>query len=179
MALLKRSIAGLLIALLAMPALAASVQLAEQKIKAGMIYNFLKYAEWPAAGTSTPMRVCIVGSDPLQGNLKPMVGRSVNQRKIAVVDVDAAEAAGSCDMLMVGKGAPWPVLRQAIAGKPILTVSDDINFIKQGGMFAFGRTHDRITVTLNMDAAEAAQLQMQPRLLNLVTVVRAGTAGGQ
>lgn len=178
MALLKRSItAGLLALTFAASAQAANIQLAEQKIKAGMIYNFLKYTDWPAANATAPMRVCIFGDDPLGGNLKPMQGRTVNQRPIAVQAIAAANDAASCDILLVGAQgqSQWPALRAAIANRPIMTIGEGTDFIRQGGMLAFGHKENRIAVTLNMDAAETAQLNVQPRLLNLVSVTRGGS----
>src|SRR5262245_56282381 len=57
----------------ALPAYAAeNLQLVEQQIKAGMLYNFLKYTEWPAGRMPTPgeqVVVCVLGSDPFGGHL--------------------------------------------------------------------------------------------------------------
>src|ERR1700727_4087367 len=59
-----------------------NLQLYEQQIKVGLLYNFLKYTEWPVQHSS--MAICVLGEDPFEGYLKPMAGRSVNQREITI-----------------------------------------------------------------------------------------------
>jgi hypothetical protein len=171
----------LLFALMAGPALAQGIALAEQKIKVGMLYNFLKYTDWPAVDASAPMVVCLFGGDPFDGNLQPMEGRSVNLRVIQVRGMDdPAAAASQCHLIVVdAQSGNWPALHTALHGKPVMTVSDDAQFIEQGGMIQFGHQGNRITVSLNKDTVEASHLRIEPRLLNLVTVVHATAQEGR
>lgn len=182
MAFLMRRIAvmALLAALFAPPVAAQHIVLAEQKIKAGMLYNFLKYTDWPAADAKEAMVICLYGGDPFDGNLAPLEGRSVNLRTVHVrAQDDPTAAAAQCHLIVIGDTDRWPSLRAALAGKHVLTVSDDRRFLQQGGMIAFGHDGNRILVTLNMDAVEASRLSVEQRLLKLVTVVRSGTGEGR
>src|SRR5688572_16690608 len=75
------------------------LELYEQEIKAGLLYNFLKYTNWPAAEKSTStMSVCIFGEDPFSGYLRPMEGRSVNQRVIKIISIHASSEVDKCNM---------------------------------------------------------------------------------
>jgi hypothetical protein len=172
--LMRRTAMLLACLLVAGPAMAQSLQLAEQKIKAGMVYNFLKYTDWPAVDGAAPMRVCLYGGDPFDGNLQPMQGRSVNQRPIVLQHIKDASEAASCQMLILdsARNGDWPELRTALTGKPVLTVSDSEDFTDAGGMIAFSHRDNRIQVLLSMDAVNAAQLHVEERLLNLVTLTR-------
>jgi hypothetical protein len=155
-----------------------TLKLGEQQIKAGLLYNFLKYTQWPAASfaQSASVNVCIFGGDPFGGSLKPMEGRSVNQREIAVRQVSEAREIDGCHLLFVNAGQKehWPALRTYLAGKNILTVSDFDDFSSSGGMIEFGRKDHHITASLNIDAVAAAGLRVEDRLLRLVTVVQGG-----
>ena len=70
---MKRGI-YLILALLSMLLASGSVsaQMDEYSIKAGYLYNFSKYVQWPE-GTfptpETPFVICIVGEDPFGGRL--------------------------------------------------------------------------------------------------------------
>lgn len=161
-------------AILVCCATAASAQglpLAEQKIKAGMLYNFMKYTDWPTADAGKPMAICLLGKDLFDGNLAPLEGRSVNQRLITIRRVNAGEAA-SCQVLVVGNDAQeeWPSLRDALKTLPTMTVGEGAEFTRDGGMFAFTQSSGRITVLMNQAVVTQAKLSVQQRLLNLVTV---------
>jgi len=155
------------------------LQLQEQQIKAGLLYNFLKYTNFPAASFTNAniITVCIFGDDPFSGNLQPIAGRTVNQREIALRTIHDISAAGNCQLLFVNEEekSRWPQLRAALAGKNVLTVSDFENFATQGGMIEFGHADNHIHVNLNIDALTSAGLRVEDRLLRLVTVVHGGS----
>src|ERR1044071_1171387 len=100
-----------------------NVQLIEQKIKAGLIYNFLKYTQWPAGSRQTtgPILVCAWGGDSFDGNLQPMAGRTVNERSIEIRDVHAAADLAPCALLVFNgsKKAEWPQLKAALGAQSI------------------------------------------------------------
>ncbi|QGZ93421.1 YfiR family protein [Terricaulis silvestris] len=152
-----------------------SVRLAEQDIKAGLLYNFLRYTEWPQPTASgAAMVVCIYGRDPFSGRLASMSGRTVNQRTIEVRVLREAAQANACSLLFVSadERSNWPRLRSQLGERGVLTVSDYDGFARSGGMIEFTRINNRIGVRVNIEAAEAANLSVQDRLLRLARVVR-------
>jgi len=183
---MTRSARLLLVAALAATSLAPAraddnVQLIEQKIKAGLIYNFLKYTQWPQSSRQTqgPVVVCMFGGDAFDGSLQPMAGRTVNERTIEVRDIANAADAASCALLIINsaKRSDWPHLRTVLTGQSIMTVSDFDGFVAAGGMIEFTHADNRVTVTINTDAVAATHLVVQDRLLKLASAVRAGTGG--
>jgi hypothetical protein len=153
---------------------AENVQLVEQKIKAGLIYNFLKYTTWPGVPDHAPLVVCLLGGDPFEGHLNPLAGRTVNQHTIEVRSLKSAAESSACLILIIhqSEGASWPQLRKTLAGTDILTVSDVNGFAQAGGMIEFARADERITVKVNVDAIGATRLRVQDRLLKLASIVR-------
>jgi hypothetical protein len=149
-----------------------SIQLVEQEIKAGLLYNFLKYTEWPpdaAPGLNAPMVVCLFGGDPFDGRLQPMVGRTVKQHVIALREVHGVDELGMCSLVFVDAdaNAQWPQLRKALAEKAMLTVSDFPGFADSGGMIEFTRIKNRISIKVDTGAVMAAHLEVQDRLQRL------------
>ncbi len=171
----------LLQAELAAPGRAAeSLQMAEHKIKAGLIYNLLKYVDWPqksAAASASTATVCVFGDDPFDGSLEPMIGRTVNQRRIALRRIDEIHDTQHCDLLFVNASERqrWTQLAAFLAGKSVLTVSDFEEFAGSGGMVEFGRKDQQIDVSIDMEAVTAAGLHVQDRLLKLAHVVAAAS----
>lgn len=153
----------------------AELELAEQKIKAGLIYNFLKYTVWPSQ--TAMLSVCIFGDDDFKTALEPMKSRSVNQKQINVRSIQQAQEAGSCQLLFIGREETphWPSLRDELSGKSVLTVSDQDGFLEDGGMIELGHHNNRIDVRVDTKTLNAANLEVQDRLLKLVTVMKSDT----
>lgn len=149
-----------------------NVRLAEQDIKAGLLYNFLRYTEWPARSPEARV-VCVYGRDPFGGRLTPMSGRTVNGQAIRIRFVDAQGQMDGCSMLFVNaeERAAWPSLRSQLARRNVLTVSDYEGFARSGGMIEFTRANNRVGVRVNLGAAQAANLVVQDRLLRLASLV--------
>lgn len=174
-----RDVLALLIACAALVAplrAADNVELVEQKIKAGLLYNFLKYTEWPpasAAQTGNEIVVCLYGGDAFDGHLTPMAGRTVNQKPITLRTIDKIADAGSCALVFVRATEKdnWPALQKSLTSKHALTVSDFEGFAAAGGMIEFARAESRIEVKLNVDAVSAANLKVSDRMLKLASVV--------
>ena len=187
MAFVRRSAPGFLALLVAaaltLPASATeNVQLIEQKIKAGLLYNFLKYTQWPAGSgsqTTSPLTVCLFGGDPFDGHLKPMAGRTVNQRVIEIRSLQTADDTAVCSLIFIRSSEKsfWPQLQKRLVGKDVLTVSDFEGFAAAGGMIEFMQIDNRIGVNVNTDAIATTHLEVQDRLLKLASTVRAGAAG--
>ena len=169
----RKHLLPLLILLWPLAAARADLMLHEQEIKAGMLYNFLKYTDWPASDPSATRIVCVVGGDPFDGHLKPMAGRTVNQHEIVLKQIKGAKDIDSCHLLFIGARDKnrWPELRAAASGKNALTVGDFPGFADNGGMIEFGRDGSRIRVTLDIKALQDAGLRVQDRLLRLVNVI--------
>jgi len=171
------SLIGLIVAAaIALPVYAAeNLQLVEQQIKAGLLYNFLKYTEWPEdqAPMSREAVVCLLGGDPFGGHLQPMAGRTVNQQVIGIKSVPEVAEIENCSLLVVhsDQQSNWPNLQRMLAGHSVLTVSDMPGFATSGGMIEFTRTDNRIGVTINTDTVTAAHLVVQERLLRLARTV--------
>jgi hypothetical protein len=149
-----------------------SANLVEQDIKAGLLYNFLRYTQWPQSQSA--MVVCVYGRDPFNGRLAQMSGRTVNQRNIEVRSVRDERETDGCSLLFLPavEHAYWPRLHAHLERHNVLTVSDFDGFARSGGMIEFTRANNHIGIRVNVDAAEAADLVMQDRLLRLASLVR-------
>lgn len=151
-----------------------SIHLVEQEIKAGLLYNFMKYTDWPADEAQeprAPMVVCLFGGDPFNGRLQSMAGRTVNSHVIALRELHTTDELEKCSLVFVHADAKrqWPQLRAALAEKAMLTVSDFPGFANSGGMIEFTRIENRIGVKVGTVAMMAAHLQVEDRLLKLTS----------
>lgn len=181
MELLKRTI-GLLGMLALCGATAApayadgQLLLLEQKIKAGLLYNFIKHTSWPTApenaDESRPITVCIYGEDDFVDYLLPMEGRTVNQRKLFLQKINTIPEAERCDIVFVTEQERenWAEMRRFLQTRNILTISDFPEFARSGGMIEFREKDKHIGAIFNLEAFGNAGLNVSPSLLNLTGV---------
>lgn len=148
---------------------ATPLQLQEQKIKAGLVYNFLKYTAWRGKEGDN-IQVCIIGRDPFDGYLTPLQGKTAQQQSIHIIYLNENSAIESCHVGIIGEGinVALPALLNRLHSHNILTVSDIRGFTNQGGMIELSTGRDRrIHMYVNKGAIDAAGLEISERLLKL------------
>src|SRR5687767_2182135 len=108
---------------------------AEYKVKAGFLYHFVKYIEWPASAQG-PLNICIAGRNPLGTILEETIkGESVGGRPLATRVI--LEPESGCDVIFVPSGSATSAYLRGAAGTPTLTVGENSAFAELGGMITF------------------------------------------
>jgi hypothetical protein len=72
-----------------------------------------------------------------------------------------------------GLGVPIPTALDALRGKPVLTVSPATDFLAQGGLVQLYRADSHLRFDIAAEAARAAGLNLNSRLLALARPVPA------
>lgn len=150
----------------------------EAAVKAAFVFNFARFAEWPPSAASAPrgpgFNLCTTGQDPALARALDALGRrAVQNRPVRLLHQVRAEDLKLCHLLYVGAddAARLPALQAALAGQPVLTVSDLPGFARRGGMVGLLRVGDKLRFALNRDAAQAAGLKLSVNLLTLAVEV--------
>lgn len=153
-------------------------ELNEQKIKAGLVYNFLKYTSWPVSSgleKNRSIRVCLLGGDSFDGYLSPLHGRTAQQYKIEIDSIPTPEEGRNCNMVFIHRSRieDLPDILKSLESSGALTVSDIPRFAEKGGMIELSMQKDqRIHLFINGRAARNSGLVIQDRLLKLAETVR-------
>jgi hypothetical protein len=154
----------------------------EYRVKAGFLYNFAKFIDWPAssfAGPQAPYNICVLGPDPFGEDLDEAVGaNTVQGRRIAVRRLADARQAVGCHILFVAAAdrKKLPSLFQSLGEASTLTVGEDGEFTSLGGGLRFFLADNRVRFEINLQAIERAHLKVSAKLLNVARVV--GKPGG-
>lgn len=143
----------------------------EKKVKAGLIYNFLKYTDWPddAALGNRTIRLCLLGGNPFDGALNPLEGRTAQNRPIDIANIDHIEDGKSCHLLFIHRNLrkSLPDYLTQMDAHPVLLISDMQDFTKMGGMVEFATEDGYINIHVNKDALKKSRVVIQDRLLKL------------
>jgi len=152
---------------------AAPVQLPEHKIKAGLVYNFIKYSFWPESAFpahESPLHICLFGGDAFNGALDPLQGRTAQMRKINIKKITAMEQFSQCHTVFIHRSEArnLDIIMETARPFPVLLMSDIEGFSQKGGMVELSNPNDRrIHLYLNQVAIDNAGLKVGSQLIKL------------
>lgn len=155
----------------------AAAELSEAEVKAGFVYNFAKYTEWPpeARARGGALRVCVSGpANDFASALAQLRTRPpINGRAVEVTRVQRPALVRDCHVLVVCAqdrvGHEWIA---AAEGLPILTVGDAAGFAAAGGAIGLYLDGDKLRFEVNPGVAAGAGLKLSSHLLRLGRPVR-------
>ncbi len=156
----------------------------EYLIKAGFLYNFAKFVEWPDdafADSSVPLTLCIIGKDPFGASLRSVEGETFMGRKLLIRRFSRLRDMDNCHILFISSSERkrLPAILARMKGKQILSVADMKGFARRGGIINLIKVQDRIRFEINVDAARRAGLKISSKLLNLATIVKEDRRSGR
>lgn len=173
----------ILIALLLTVPAAGGLRAAEHgqtaEIMAAYLYNFARFVEWPAGAFATPQSplvLCSTHAAVLSGHLQRIGGREAQGRSIAIRVIGGGEDPAGCHVLFLSRQDALHTgdILAAVAGRPVLTVSDQPDFTLRGGMIGMFVARGRVQFAIARGAAEAAGLRVSSRLLALAQAAPGG-----
>jgi hypothetical protein len=170
----RRLPAVVLALLLAAPALTAQTASAPA-LKAAFVYNFAKFAEWPAdAPKAGPLTICVLGDLLIASELDSTIkGRTIDGREVVILRVQP-DALRACHVLYLSgfEAKRWQQIIDDLKGAPVLTVSDADHFAEAGGIAGLFIDDGKVRFAVNIEAAKRARLQISSRLLSLAKLVK-------
>ncbi|OGR06099.1 MAG: hypothetical protein A2511_16590 [Deltaproteobacteria bacterium RIFOXYD12_FULL_50_9] len=169
---------GMIIAFSIVPVWAIAAEPTENAVKAAYLYNFAQFVDWPPdtwTSSSEPFNVCILGDNPFGRALETIHGKTIKMRKVSVVLIDKPSAVDHCQVLFISQSINRQVeqIIKQVDRRPILTISDMVDFVQAGGMIGLFTDEGRIQFEINNSAAEQAGLTISSHLLRL------GNKGGR
>lgn len=150
---------------------------AERDVKAAVIYNMIKFTDWPAdhkGSTASTLSVCRIDDDASISLLESIAGKSVRNKNIAVRHVSSLTQLKDCDVLFI-EGSQQAQLSRIVdlsAPSKILTIGDTEGFAEKGVMINLYKKDSRIRFEVNLKALEQAGLKISANVLKLGDVIR-------
>ncbi len=149
----------------------------EYKIKAGYLYNFSKFIEWPIGESpknGQSLNICLLGNDHFGNVLDPIRTKKSKGRPIQLFRYEqmAAEVR-QCKILFIADSEIDRVetIIGDLSGTSLLTVGDTEKFAAIGGMVGFVVKNGRVRLQINRLAVENAGLNISAKLLEVAQIV--------
>jgi hypothetical protein len=173
--------AGLALLVWAGPKAAAQPAVSrEYQVKAVFLFNFAQFVDWPAGtfpSAQAPLVIGVLGNDPFDGFLDDTIrDEKVNDHPLVVQRYQRVEQIGACHILFISQSESGRLDRilARLKDRNILTVGDEEDFARRGGMIRFVTENNKIRLRINMDAAKAAELTISSKLLRPAKIVTTG-----
>lgn len=150
---------------------------AEYAVKAGFLYNFCKFVEWPEEAfehEDDPLMIGILGEDPFGSLLdKTVRDRTAQSRNIVIKRFRTLVDMEPCHVLFISKSEQEMIseILEKAKTSALLTVSEIEGFSRQGGIITFITVENKVRFEINREAAEGVGLHLSSKLLRLATTI--------
>ncbi|HEV2489104.1 MAG TPA: YfiR family protein [Candidatus Acidoferrales bacterium] len=160
------------------PAFAQSDQVGEYDLKAAILYNLVKFVEWPSSAypdSQAPTMLCVLGQDQFSDALElPGYAQKANGRPISIRRLKDEKGIRDCQVLYIGTSErrAIPQILSRLKESNVLTVGEMSQFAVQGGIIQFTLEDKQVRFQINLDAASRMSLKISSRLLMLAHIVK-------
>ncbi|MDL5050208.1 YfiR family protein [Oscillatoria amoena NRMC-F 0135] len=159
-------------------AFSLGVALAQERpnheIHAAMVFNFIKYVQWPDEGSSGEFVVGVMGEDDVYNTLKTWYdGKPKGAKKYVVKKLSSASEAASCHVVYLGKtkSKEFENIKSNISGKPVLTVTDGSGLGQKGSCINFKVIDGKLKWELNQGTITGSNLKVSGQLSSMSILI--------
>ena len=148
----------------------------EYTVKAALVLNFARFAEWPQTAFATPtdtVDVCVIADEAIETAFAGIHGERVGERRVHLLRLDTPRNLEECHVLFVSgtDRGELPRILTATEGRPVLTIGEMAGFAESGGLVSFDKAEGKISFRVNLEATKRSGLRLSSRLLKLAVIV--------
>jgi len=144
------------------------------EIHAAMVYNFIKYIQWPNESETGEFIVGIIGDDNLFNTLKQSYdGKPKGSKKYAIRKLNSASEAGDCHVVYVSKSKnkEFDSIKSSVSGKSVLTITDSNGLGQKGSCINFKVIDGKLKFELNQAVVTGANLKVSGQLSSMAILI--------
>ncbi|HGL6718962.1 YfiR family protein [Burkholderia contaminans] len=132
-----------------------------------VVLGIISFTRWP----TTPVRLhlCVTGRPDYARGLTDTLQAGSTLLDVQRVRFDDPALGMACDIVYLGNLSEEERarVRAAVAGHPVLTISEHDPSCTAGGMFCLNVDGDRVSFDINLDAVARSGVRVHPNVLNL------------
>lgn len=166
-----------IVILLAMVVLAIAVRAQERpthEIHAAMLYNFIKYVQWPNEAEAGDFIVGVIGDEKVFNTLKQWYdGKPKGSKKYVIRMLSAPAEAGDCQVVYVGKSKnkDFESIKTSTTGKSVLTITDGNGLGQKGSCINFKVVDGKLKFELNQATVNSSNLKVSGQLSSMAIMI--------
>lgn len=164
----------LIISAILVSSFAFAQERATHEVHAAMLYNFIKYVQWPNEAEGGEFVVGVMGEDDVFNTLKTWYdGKPKGSKKYVIKKLASAADAATCQVVYLGKGKSreFENIKNSIAGKAVLTVTDGNGLGQKGSCINFKVIDGKLKFELNQATVNSSNLKVAGQLSSMAIMI--------
>jgi hypothetical protein len=144
------------------------------EIHAAMLYNFIKYVQWPNEGEAGEFVVGVIGDDNVFNTLKQWYdGKPKGSKKYVIKKLSSPAESSDCQVVYVGKSKnkDFDIIKNTTAGKSILTITDGNGLGQKGSCINFKVVDGKLKFELNQATVNGSNLKISSQLSSMAILI--------
>lgn len=144
------------------------------EIHAAMLYNFIKYVQWPDEGAGGEFIVGVIGEDNVFNTLKQWYdGKPKGTKKYVIKKLSSSLEASACHVVYVGKSRSkeFENVKNSVTGKSILTITDGNGLAEKGSCINFKIVDGKLRFELNQGVVSSSNLKVSGQLSSMAILI--------
>lgn len=144
------------------------------EIHAAMLFNFVKYVQWPDEGTAGEFVVGVIGDENVFTTLQKWYdGKPKGSKKYVIKKLGSAEESASCQVVYIGKSKnrDFDTVKTNTLGKSILTITDGNGLGQKGSCINFKVIDGKLKFELNQATVNASNLKVSSQLSSMAILL--------
>jgi hypothetical protein len=144
------------------------------EIHAAMLYNFIKYVQWPNEAEAGEFVVGVIGDENVFNTLKQWYdGKPKGSKKYVIKKLGAATEAADCQVVYVGKSKnkEFENIKNSTTGKSVLTITDGNGLGQKGSCINFKVVDGKLKFELNQATVNSSNLKVSGQLSSMAIMI--------
>jgi hypothetical protein len=139
-----------------------------------MVFNFVKYVQWPANDDSKEFVIGVVGNNDIYNTLHTWYGGKPKGTKTYVIKkFSNASDLTDCQVVFIdrSKSSEFEAINNKVKGKSTLVVTDRNGLGSKGSCINFKTVDEKLKFELNRQAIETSNLKVSSALTNMAILI--------
>ena len=155
-------------------AIASAQERPTHEIHAAMLYNFIKYVQWPNESEPGDFVVGVIGDENVFNTLKSWYdGKAKGTKKYVIKKLSSAGEAEGCQVVYVGKSKnkEFENIKTSVTGKSVLTITDGNGMGQKGSCINFKVIDGKLKFELNQAMVTGSNLKVSTQLSSMAILI--------
>ncbi|NOQ76479.1 MAG: DUF4154 domain-containing protein [Methylococcaceae bacterium] len=149
--------------------------LEKQTVLTMLTLNIARFTRWPEQvfiNTESTLNLCVFGDNIIQQSFTTINNKTINNNTLHIVNISRLRNLKRCQILYLSdlERNRLTSLLEELKGQPILTIGENLAFIKAGGMIGLELIQGKFQLNINLPIVKEAKLVISSRLLKLAKI---------
>lgn len=148
----------------------ANAQRPMHEIHSMLIFNFIKYIEWPDNTKSGDFIIAVYGDDDVYDQLSKLYGkRQIKGQNTEIVNISDVSALNSAHIIYLAssKSRDFDAILEKYDTKPTLIITDKSGLGKKGSSINFREVGGKLKFEINQSSFDNSNLKVSSQLVNM------------